>query len=108
MIVAKSAVMLKTMLMSTSPPMYSRIDSGEVKRLRKFWDHTSSRNDVVTPCKILLKKSQSRTAPKSIGMKFTPGAVERFRYRVINPHKTMFISTHAYIDSMRAGLPRSR
>ena len=40
-------------------------------------DQTSSKNAIVTPCITRVKKSQSSTAPSSIGTKLNPGAVTR-------------------------------
>jgi len=39
---------LVAMLVSTSPPTYSRIESGDAKRFRKLCDQTSSRNAMLT------------------------------------------------------------
>ncbi len=58
---------LVPMLVITSPVMYSGVVSGVAKRLRKFLDHTSSRNAVLTPCMIRVKKSHSSTAPSRLG-----------------------------------------
>jgi hypothetical protein len=60
------------MLVITSPTIYSRTDSGEEKRFKKLRDHTSSRNAVLTPCMMRSQKSQSSTAPSSVGTKLTP------------------------------------
>src|ERR1700677_1159453 len=96
------------MLVSTSPATYSEIDSGEEKRLRKLRDQTSYRKAVPTPCMTRSQKSQRRTAPKSVGTKFTPLPLTVLRYRVMKPHRTMSMVTQTTEPNSRTGLPRSR
>src|SRR3546814_20924104 len=71
--------MLVMTLVSTRPLMYSAIVSGDANTLRKFRDHTSSKNAVVTPCITRLKKSHSSTAPSSVGTKSMPDGPTLFR-----------------------------
>ena len=63
---------------------------------------------MLTPCMTRVKKSQRRIAPRSIGTKSNPGEAIVLRYRVMNPHSTMSIATHAKIGNTRTGLPRMR
>ncbi len=67
------------MLVITRPVMYSAFESGVAKRLRKLRDQTSSRNAVVTPCMMRVKKSHISTAPSSVGTKSTPDALTEFK-----------------------------
>src|SRR5659263_384790 len=78
----RSPTELVAMLERTRPPRYSPIESGDAKRLRKFRDHTSSRNAIVTPCMTRVKKSHRRTAPRSTGTKSKPAMATVLRYRV--------------------------
>ena len=57
------------MLESTRPAMYSEIDSGVAKMLRKLRDQTSSKKAIVTPCITRMKKSHNSTAPSNAGTK---------------------------------------
>jgi hypothetical protein len=95
-------------LESTRPARYSPIDSGLANRLRKFRDHTSSKNAIVTPCITRVKKSQSSTAPSSVGTNATADAVMVSRYRVMNPQRTMSTATQTNNGSTRDRLPRIR
>ena len=62
-----------------SPVKYSEVRSGVAKKLRKFRDHTSSKNAMVTPCITRVRKSHSSTAPSSTGTKLTPACDTEFR-----------------------------
>jgi len=96
------------MLESTNPPTYSEIERGVAKMFRKFLDHTSSMNAIVTPCITRVKKSHSKTAPRNTGTKSNFAALTEFKYLVMNPQRTMSIATHANSGSTRAGLPLTR
>src|SRR6185437_15550597 len=84
---------LVAMLEKTRPLTYSGIESGVAKMLRKLRVQTSSRNARVTPCMTRTIKSQSRTAPSSIGTKLKPGDATEFRYLLMKPHKTISMAT---------------
>src|ERR1700733_12980679 len=96
---------LVAMLESTSPLIYSEIESGVAKTFRKFRDQTSSKNVIVTPCITRVKKSHISTAPSSDGTKLKPDPLTLFRYLVMNPHVTMSMATQANSGNTRAGLP---
>src|ERR1700733_1761287 len=93
------------MLESTSPLIYSEMESGVAKTLRKLRDQTSSKNVVVTPCMTRVKKSHSSTAPSRDGTKLKPEPLTEFKYLVMNPQVTMSMATQANSGTTRAGLP---
>src|ERR1700722_11026642 len=96
---------LVAMLESTSPLIYSEIESGVAKTFKKLRDQTSSKNVMVTPCITRMKKSHSSTAPSSDGTKLNPDPLTAFRYLVMNPQVTMSIATQAKSGNTRAARP---
>src|SRR5438552_139750 len=104
--ITASPTMLDAVLDSTRPLTYSVIDSGDAKIFRKLRDHTSSMKVNVTPCMTRVKKSHSRTAPRSTGTKLKPDRATVLRYLVMNPHSTMSTATHTNSGNTRARLPR--
>ena len=99
---------LVTMLERISPLTYSDIRSGVAKMLRKLRDQTSSKNAIVTPCIMRIKKSQKRIAPRSTGTKSTPCEATVLRYLVRNPHRIISTAIHAKSGKTREKLPRIR
>ena len=63
---------------------------------------------IVTPCMILMKKSQRRTAPKSAGTKSTFPPATVFRYLVRNPQSTISTAIQEKSGKTREKLPRIR
>jgi hypothetical protein len=56
---------LVAILANTNPSRYSDNRNGVAKKLRKLRAHTSSRNDIDTPCITRVRKSHNNTAPRS-------------------------------------------
>ena len=99
---------LVAMLDTSRPVTYSGTLIGLANTFRKLRDHTSSKNDVVTPCITRDMKSQNSTAPSSAGTKRYCDCVTDSRNLVINPQSTMSIATHTNNGTNRAALPRYR
>jgi len=106
--ITRTPIMLVTILERISPPTYSDIRIGVAKILRKFRDQTSSKNAIVTPCMIRMKKSHKRTAPRSTGTKLNPPDTTVLRYLVKNPQRTISTATQANSGNMREVFPFRR
>src|ERR1700733_15822883 len=96
---------LVAMLESTSPLIYSEIESGVAKTFRKFRDQTSSKNVIVTPCMTRVKKSHISTAPSSDGTKLKPEPLTEVRHLVMELQVTMSMASQATHRTTRAQRP---
>src|SRR5271167_3498570 len=70
--ITTSPTELVAILESTRPLRYSEMESSVAKIFRKFRDHTSSKNAIVTPCITRVRKSHRRTAPSRDETKLKP------------------------------------
>jgi hypothetical protein len=96
---------LVAILDSISPAIYSDIKSGVANILMKLRDQTSSKNAIVTPCIMRMKKSHKRTAPRRAGTKLNPDEATVLRYLVRNPQSTISTAAHTKSGKNREKLP---
>src|SRR3989344_3640552 len=69
----------------TRPAMYCHNFKGDAKRFMRFRDHTSSRNEMPTPCRTRMRKFQRITVPIRTVTTLRRSSPIRFKYTVKKP-----------------------